>query len=148
MCLTSRSGCFSPITHYIGGWMGPITGLKAVERRKISGPCRESNPEFQTVARHYTDWAIIYINTGNSMWWVISKMVQRIAKVQLPVPPMLPGQSMGRGFTPTWHYTIVIAMLQEPSEYNSHSGVTNETREAMTQIPKNCRSHDLGCEGS
>jgi hypothetical protein len=31
-------------THYVGGWVGPIAGLDAVEWRKISWPCWESNP--------------------------------------------------------------------------------------------------------
>jgi hypothetical protein len=32
-----------PGTHWIGGWVGPRAGLKAVEKGKIL-PCRESNP--------------------------------------------------------------------------------------------------------
>jgi hypothetical protein len=34
----------SPVTHWIGGWVGPKAGLDAVVRRKIPSPCRESNP--------------------------------------------------------------------------------------------------------
>jgi hypothetical protein len=47
--LASRPGRFTPWeiapgTHWIWGWMGPIAGLDAVEYRKMSCPCRESNP--------------------------------------------------------------------------------------------------------
>jgi hypothetical protein len=31
-------------THWIGGWIGPRACLEAVEKKKISCPCRESNP--------------------------------------------------------------------------------------------------------
>jgi hypothetical protein len=34
----------NPGTHWIGGWVGSKVGLDAVEKRKISYPCRESNP--------------------------------------------------------------------------------------------------------
>jgi hypothetical protein len=34
----------APGTHWIGGWMGPITGLDALYERKISCPFGESNP--------------------------------------------------------------------------------------------------------
>jgi hypothetical protein len=45
----SRSGCFIPEegtrgTHWVGGWVGPRTGLDAVAKRKIPSPFRESNP--------------------------------------------------------------------------------------------------------
>jgi hypothetical protein len=45
----SRLGRFTtaeraPATHPIGDWVGPGAGLDAVEKRKISCPCRESNP--------------------------------------------------------------------------------------------------------
>jgi hypothetical protein len=38
--LTSRPGCFTPVegatgTHWIGGWVGPRTGMDDVEGRKI-----------------------------------------------------------------------------------------------------------------
>jgi hypothetical protein len=33
----------SPGTHWIGGWMGPRSGLDAVVKRKIPSPRRESN---------------------------------------------------------------------------------------------------------
>jgi hypothetical protein len=45
-------------THWIGGWMGPRTGLDAVANRKIPSPHRESNPRtqiVQPVAQLYTD---------------------------------------------------------------------------------------------
>jgi hypothetical protein len=31
----SHPGCFTPRTYWIGGWVGPKTGLDDVERRKI-----------------------------------------------------------------------------------------------------------------
>jgi hypothetical protein len=45
----SRLGRFTPWeivpgTHWIGGWVGPRAGLDAMEKRKISFPCWESNP--------------------------------------------------------------------------------------------------------
>jgi hypothetical protein len=33
----------APCTHWIGGWMSPRVGLDAVEQRKMSCPCQESN---------------------------------------------------------------------------------------------------------
>jgi hypothetical protein len=32
-----------PVIHSIGGWVDPRAGLDAMEKRKISLPCRESN---------------------------------------------------------------------------------------------------------
>jgi hypothetical protein len=34
----------SPFTNRTGGWVGPRAGLDVTEKRKISFPCRESNP--------------------------------------------------------------------------------------------------------
>jgi hypothetical protein len=43
-------------THWIGGWVGPITGLDDVEKRKfLIIPGLELQPVIQPVARHYTD---------------------------------------------------------------------------------------------
>jgi hypothetical protein len=44
----SRPGRFTPVeiapgSHWIGGWVGPRTGLDAVEKRKILY-CQEPNP--------------------------------------------------------------------------------------------------------
>jgi hypothetical protein len=33
--LASRPGCFTPGTHWIGGWVGPRANLDAVEERKM-----------------------------------------------------------------------------------------------------------------
>jgi hypothetical protein len=35
----------SPSIHSIGGWMGPRADLDVVSKRKITSPCRESNPD-------------------------------------------------------------------------------------------------------
>jgi hypothetical protein len=45
----SRPGLFNPwqrdhVIHWIGGWVGPSTGLDAVAKRNIPWPFRESNP--------------------------------------------------------------------------------------------------------
>jgi hypothetical protein len=37
-------GRFTPGTHWMGGWVGPRTGLDVVEKRKVALLCRESNP--------------------------------------------------------------------------------------------------------
>jgi hypothetical protein len=34
-CLALRPGRFTPGTHWIGGWVGPITGLDDVEKIKF-----------------------------------------------------------------------------------------------------------------
>jgi hypothetical protein len=43
----------TPGTRLIGGWVGTRAGLDATWKRKISCPCRESNPGLRT--RSYTD---------------------------------------------------------------------------------------------
>jgi hypothetical protein len=40
-----------PGTHYIGGWVEPIAGLDAAEKRKA----KNKTPTIQHVARPYTD---------------------------------------------------------------------------------------------
>jgi hypothetical protein len=52
--------CFTPGTHWIGGWVDPRAVLDAVVKRKVPSSCRESNPRtpiVQSVAQRYTDWA-------------------------------------------------------------------------------------------
>jgi hypothetical protein len=47
-----------PLTHWIGGWVGPRAILDAVVKRKIPSPRRESNPRtpiVQPVAKRYND---------------------------------------------------------------------------------------------
>jgi hypothetical protein len=59
----SRPGRFTPrerapVSHWIGGWLGPRAVLDAVVKRKIPSPRRESNPGIpivQPVAHRYTD---------------------------------------------------------------------------------------------
>jgi hypothetical protein len=59
----SRPGRFTPrervpITHWIGGWVGPRAIMDAVVKRKIPSPRLESNPRtpiVQPVAQRYTD---------------------------------------------------------------------------------------------
>jgi hypothetical protein len=58
--------CFgerTPGTHYTRGWVGLRAGLDKEVRGKILCPCRGSNldrPDVQSVARHYTDWALTH----------------------------------------------------------------------------------------
>jgi hypothetical protein len=45
-------------THWIRGWVGSRASLDAVEKRKISCPCQELNPNFsaiQPIAHCYTN---------------------------------------------------------------------------------------------
>jgi hypothetical protein len=61
-----------PGTHWIGGWVGPRTGLYEVVKRKIPIPRRESNPDHpivQPVASRYTDWAVpaLVLSTVSSL---------------------------------------------------------------------------------
>jgi hypothetical protein len=46
----------APSTHWIGGWLGPESGLDAVQKRIISCPCQELNPGHPACC--YTDWGI------------------------------------------------------------------------------------------
>jgi hypothetical protein len=41
---TSRPGCFNPSTHWIGGWVGPGTGLDDMKRRIFPLPGFELRP--------------------------------------------------------------------------------------------------------
>jgi hypothetical protein len=34
----------APSTHWLGGWVGPRTGLDMVSKKEIPSPRRESNP--------------------------------------------------------------------------------------------------------
>jgi hypothetical protein len=57
----SRPGSFAPGeralgTHWIGGYVGPRVGVEAMEKRKISYTCWESNRPARS--RQYTDRAI------------------------------------------------------------------------------------------
>jgi hypothetical protein len=38
------------VAQWVEGWLGARVGLEAVEKRKISCPCEESNPTVQSVA--------------------------------------------------------------------------------------------------
>jgi hypothetical protein len=38
---TPREG--TPVTNWIGGWVGPRAGLDAVVKRKIPNSCRDTN---------------------------------------------------------------------------------------------------------
>jgi hypothetical protein len=67
----SRPGRFTPreiapVTHWIGGWVGPRAVLDAVMKRKIPSFRREWNPRIpivQPVVQRYTDWAITALTT-------------------------------------------------------------------------------------
>ena len=45
---TSCVGCFTwgcnPVTHWVGGWLGPWAALGDLEKRKVICPCRDLNP--------------------------------------------------------------------------------------------------------
>jgi hypothetical protein len=60
----------SPLrTNCLGGWMGPRTGVDALKMRKFC-PTGNPTPAVQSVARRYTDWAIlssIHMPVGNSI---------------------------------------------------------------------------------
>jgi hypothetical protein len=52
----SRPGRFTtgvtvPVTYYTGGWVDHRGSLDAVEKRKISNPCSESNPDSSVIQR-------------------------------------------------------------------------------------------------
>jgi len=34
----------NPVAHSVGGWVGPRSGLNALEKMKTSWSCRDSNP--------------------------------------------------------------------------------------------------------
>jgi hypothetical protein len=47
-----------PGIYWIGDWVGSRTGLDVLEKRRISCPCRDSNPgPSSPYPSHYTDWA-------------------------------------------------------------------------------------------
>jgi hypothetical protein len=48
----------APVTHWIGGWVGPRAILDVVVKRKIPSPCQKSNHRtliVQPIAQRYTD---------------------------------------------------------------------------------------------
>jgi hypothetical protein len=46
-----------PVTHCIGGWVGPRTGMDSLEKRKLD-PSGNRTPITYPVARRYTDSVI------------------------------------------------------------------------------------------
>jgi hypothetical protein len=51
----------SPSTHWIWDWVGPRSGLDAVDKRQIPCLCQESKPNFsvvQPIACRYINWLI------------------------------------------------------------------------------------------
>jgi hypothetical protein len=48
----------APGTYWIGGWVGPGTGLDAVKKKQISCPSWDSTPVIQPAASRYTEWVI------------------------------------------------------------------------------------------
>jgi hypothetical protein len=59
-CSTSRPGRFTPLIHWIGGWVDPRAGLDDMEKWKfLTLPGLELNTSVvQPVASRYTDCAI------------------------------------------------------------------------------------------
>jgi hypothetical protein len=47
-----------PRYQFIGDWVGPRTGLEAVEWRNIPAPAGSRTPSIQSLARRCTDWAL------------------------------------------------------------------------------------------
>jgi hypothetical protein len=47
-------GKIAPGTHWIGGWVGPITGLDSVDKKEILPLPEIANRPY---SRRYTDWA-------------------------------------------------------------------------------------------
>jgi hypothetical protein len=56
--LYPRRNC--PGTHWIGGYMGPRSGLTLWIRKKSLAPTGDRIPAVQPIARRYTDWALPY----------------------------------------------------------------------------------------
>jgi hypothetical protein len=52
----------APVTHWIGGWVGPRSGLDAVVKRKITSPRRESNPRNRSEVPFI--WVVLASNLG------------------------------------------------------------------------------------
>jgi hypothetical protein len=63
--LTGRftSGETAPVTHWIGGWVGPTAGLDAMEKEKYLTPAGNRTTAVQPVARRYIDSAIPAVMT-------------------------------------------------------------------------------------
>jgi hypothetical protein len=58
----SRPSRFTTGTHWIGGWVGPRTGVEDVENWDNSWPYRDSNSDssvVQPAASRYTDYTIL-----------------------------------------------------------------------------------------
>jgi hypothetical protein len=60
--LASRSSRFTtgeraPSAHWLGGWVGPVTGLDAMEKRNMF-PYKETNPGHPVAGPSLYDWAI------------------------------------------------------------------------------------------
>jgi hypothetical protein len=43
----------APYAHWIGGWVGPVTGLRVKSKRRIRPPARNRIPVIQLVTNHY-----------------------------------------------------------------------------------------------
>jgi hypothetical protein len=54
----SSSGERAPLTHWIGGWVGPGPAWTLWSRENSHVPAGNWTPAVQSVARDYTDWAI------------------------------------------------------------------------------------------
>jgi hypothetical protein len=65
----------APSTDLLGGWVGPGTGLDAVENIIFSGSCQESNPissAVQRVVHRYTDWANTRLSVCRTVAWLVN----------------------------------------------------------------------------
>jgi hypothetical protein len=85
---TSCVGRFNPEenlgTPSIGGWVGPERVSNFLEKRKISSPCRDSNPGPLRMQRSpYADYAILCIMfyMFRNYWLVISGFLRLLLRV-------------------------------------------------------------------
>jgi hypothetical protein len=63
------------LTHWIGGWVGPRSGLNIVSKRKTPSPFRDLNPDHpivKPVVSRYTDWGAVALTSISGFIQIIS----------------------------------------------------------------------------
>jgi hypothetical protein len=81
MSSASRPGRFTPeektpTTHWLVRWVGSRVDLDAVEKRKISSPCRESNPDRPAPSLAAIPAEIFELA---QLLWLYSKVTENVA---------------------------------------------------------------------